>query len=507
MGVVWAARNEALGSFAAIKVLRRLPNALALERFLREARGLAKLDHPHVVRVFDAGTSKDGEPYLVMELLRGHDLGAELEGQKVVALARVVEIATQVCKALTHAAAADVVHRDIKPANLFLLEGDDVFVKVLDFGVARFGSEGTDLTRDGVILGTPSYMSPEQFAASKTVDVRADLWSLAVVIYRALTGALPFEADNAIVLSFVITRGEFLAPCSVNPALPAGIDAFMRRALAPDPAQRFATPRDFAEALADAARGAAVSQPIGAPPLITLHQPQTPATVVAPRAKKGGVVAVVLLLLLGLGGVGAGAWTFFTRSPVKTKPSSKKSAAVSVDTAAKKVEPAPAPQPSAAPPVQTAVPQGDGKGYFGALSRTIVQQLQKQPGGELQVLSIALFAEHAVVDLRSGQSTRVDRYVFRPEGNDPIENASEDYERDEVTRLAFTASSIDWAVFEKIADDAPKRAKGGVVQSIVADRQLEQLGLGIRAMLEDADGRTVMVNYDFKGAFRAVIQD
>ncbi len=259
MGVVWLAHNRTLDSRVAVKVLsaRGLGSDEARARFAREARAVARIDSPHVVRVFDYGTTDDGDPFFVMELLRGRDLKSHLEEHGPLEPDDAVTVVRQLCAALGRAHELSVVHRDIKPANVFLSEGsEDLFVKVVDFGIARLVTDGgLDLTATTALLGTPYYMSPEQFVDPRGIDARADLWSVAVVAYACLTGCLPFQGDTVGALSLTVHRGEFTPATEHRSSLPPAVDAWFRRALDPEPSKRFQTARELADAFTAALRG------------------------------------------------------------------------------------------------------------------------------------------------------------------------------------------------------------------------------------------------------------
>ncbi|MFO0612387.1 MAG: protein kinase [Polyangiaceae bacterium] len=268
MGTVWRAKNLALGSHVAVKVLRRAEDGGSPEarrRFEAEARGLAQLDHPNLVRIFDFGMSPDGDPFIVMELLRGEDLASRLAKGRL-DLATTAEILRQTCRALQRAHDAGVIHRDIKPANIFLVElGDDIHVKLLDFGIARFGASAKvdTATKTGAVLGTPYFMSPEQLLSPKGIDHRTDLWSVGVVAYYCLAGAFPFEGETLTALGIAVVAANKKPITAHRPEFPRALDVWFDRALARDPAQRYASAKDLAEAF-DRAR-AAMAAPTGAP--------------------------------------------------------------------------------------------------------------------------------------------------------------------------------------------------------------------------------------------------
>ena len=251
MGAVWVATNTALGSQVAVKVLK--DSGESKERFAQEARGLAQIDSPHVVQIFDFGTTSEGEPFIVMELLKGRDLRSHIERGGALALDETKRIITQLCHALTAAHERRIVHRDIKPANIFISDvAGEVFVQVLDFGVAKFLGTDLGMTSTGALMGTPYYASPEQLLTPRDVDHRTDLWSVAVVTYACLTGALPFVAETLAALSIKINAAEFAPATGARPQLPPAVDAWMSKALARKPADRFASASELSAALVTA---------------------------------------------------------------------------------------------------------------------------------------------------------------------------------------------------------------------------------------------------------------
>lgn len=257
MGSVWTAKNLALESRVAVKLLHRLgPKEAERQRarFEQEAKIVAKLDHPHIVKVFDFGMTADGDPFIVMELLSGEDLASRLKRLGRLPVASTVAIVEQAASALGRAHARGVIHRDIKPGNIFLVDvPNDPFVKIVDFGLAKLVTTSASLTRSGEILGTPFYMSPEQFLRPKDIDDRTDLWALGVVTYACLTGSLPFAGDTIAGVAMAVTEGRFASPSARDASLPPALDAFMQRALATDSKGRFQTAAELSSALRDAA--------------------------------------------------------------------------------------------------------------------------------------------------------------------------------------------------------------------------------------------------------------
>ena len=266
MGTVWLARHEALGVDVAVKLVNSMVAAspTALRRFEREAALLAKVRSPHVVAVLDAGESPELGPYLVMELLEGHDLGVELDARGRLEPREVLTIAEQVGSGLKRAHDAGLVHRDLKPGNLFLCAGMGTtpFVKILDFGVAFAEGEETQLTQAGDVVGTRSTMSPEQ-AAGRPVDARSDLYSLALVLFRLMTGTAAIPRASLEALGLAAYRMERPRPSALVPSLPAEVDSWFARATEPEPEARFADVDTWLVALQGAMR--ACSPPVNAP--------------------------------------------------------------------------------------------------------------------------------------------------------------------------------------------------------------------------------------------------
>jgi eukaryotic-like serine/threonine-protein kinase len=200
MGVVRAGTHLLLGTPVAIKVIHSelKDDSEAVQRFVNEARATALLKGEHIARVFDVGVLPSGEPYLVMEQLEGIGLDQYLVERGTLAEAEAVDIVLQACEGLTEAHAAGLVHRDIKPANLFLARRPDgqFSVKILDFGIAKRIHASPALTDPGKSLGSPWYMSPEQMLTPASVDARADVWSLGVLLFELLTARLPFEGES-----------------------------------------------------------------------------------------------------------------------------------------------------------------------------------------------------------------------------------------------------------------------------------------------------------------------
>jgi serine/threonine-protein kinase len=273
-GVVYEAMHTRLPRRFAIKVLLRslLAHPEAHARFCHEAELMSQLRHPHVVQIFDFNVTQENQPYFVMEYLEGRDLETELAGGAAMPLARVVPIVEAAASALMAAHRQGIVHRDLKPSNVFLCDVDDAregedgatasviraehpFVKVLDFGISPAGAMAR-LSLGASIVGTPHYMAPEQAAGrGKSVDARADQFALAAITYAMLTGHDPFAGEDLVSVLYQIVHEE-PAPLDRHVQGPwdtRRVQQVLSRAMAKDPALRFPTIVDFADALREAA--------------------------------------------------------------------------------------------------------------------------------------------------------------------------------------------------------------------------------------------------------------
>lgn len=256
MGVVLAARHIVLDELRAIKLM--LPSALGdasnVERFLREARAAVRLRSNHVCKVLDVGRLDDGAPYIVMEYLEGADLKSILEERGKLPIIEAVRHVIQACEAVAEAHALGIVHRDIKPANLFLTAGVDGVscVKVLDFGIAKMAapSGALEMTQPQEVIGTPVFMAPEQMRGMHDVDARADVWGLGVVLYRALTGQLPFTGSTITQVCAAVIADPPLPVAAMGAVLPAALEAIVLRCLEKDPSRRLQSATELAAALA-----------------------------------------------------------------------------------------------------------------------------------------------------------------------------------------------------------------------------------------------------------------
>lgn len=267
MGEVFQGTDTLDGSACAVKVLKAefVDDGVQVQRFEREARTTLSLRHPNVVTVFGSGVY-ESRPWIAMELLEGESLERVVERGPLSA-ADAVAVVRQIGAALDDAHGRGVIHRDLKPDNVFVLRGERVRVKVLDFGFAKVTDR---LLMDGLrtaadtLLGTPLYMAPEQIRSSRDVDHRADLWSLGVIAYELLLGDAPFGERKIADLFVEILSAKIPPPTSRKPELPAALDRWCEVALDRDPERRFQSGGALADALADALAGRAPS-PVLAP--------------------------------------------------------------------------------------------------------------------------------------------------------------------------------------------------------------------------------------------------
>lgn len=369
MGAVYQIEHEITKHRRALKLLHKsmaeMPSVV--ERFLREASAAGRVGNPHIIETFDAGVLDTGEPYLVMEILRGEPLSARIARGPMPVL-EVVDLVGQACGGVQAAHDAGIVHRDLKPDNLFLTEGADgrPFVKILDFGISKFDSTktgGLQLTQEGAALGTPYYMPPEQIRGEGSLDARADVYALGVILYECLAGVRPFEAETLPHLAILIHTGEAVPIAQHRPDLPPGFAQLVHTAMTADRTKRTQSAAELRAALEQyGGVGFRTRIPSGSNPPFTV----APARSLAPRplATSGAGVSMgasalaapkrqgPLLAVLGglglvlVGVVGAGLWWQHNRSE-----------AVDI-TSATPAMPGPAPAPSATPASATGAPTG-----------------------------------------------------------------------------------------------------------------------------------------------------
>jgi serine/threonine-protein kinase len=352
MGVVYEGYDPMIKRIVALKTIRADqlagadgPNVIA--RFRREAQAAGRLNHPNIVSIYEFGEDA-GTWFIAMEKIEGRELKQCFEMNERFTTADIVRIMSHVLDALDYSHRQGVIHRDIKPANIFLLAGG--VVKVGDFGIAHI--ETSNLTQVGAVMGTPSYMSPEQIMGLP-VDGRSDLFSAGVILYQFLTGERPFAGSATTTMQKVL-KEDPLPPSSLNVQAPAGMDAVVRKALAKRPEDRFQTAREFADALRAAAPGAsgAATEPtlLGAADATVMAAPAVapaalatpagaapaPAALAASPGRKSQTAALALAVGVAVVAIGAVAWYIVQR------PSAAPAAATQAQSAPMPAQPTPA---------------------------------------------------------------------------------------------------------------------------------------------------------------------
>ncbi|HVN78165.1 MAG TPA: serine/threonine-protein kinase, partial [Terriglobia bacterium] len=237
MGVVYLAFDPILDRHSAIKVMTtsgEVDEELRT-RFLREARSAAKIRHPNIIAIYDMGEDQN-RPYIAMEYLEGEDLKTLIDKRIVIPFEKKINLLIQVCRGLHYAHEHGVIHRDIKPANIFVTKDGEV--RILDFGLARL--ESSELTRAGIVMGTPYYMSPEQVRGARELDGRSDLFSVGVVLYELVSHTKPFEASNMTGVCFKIVSEPHPPISEYLPGCAEELGEIIDRALAKDRSQRYA---------------------------------------------------------------------------------------------------------------------------------------------------------------------------------------------------------------------------------------------------------------------------
>lgn len=291
-GMVWRADHLVLGTACAIKFLSEdlalVPRARS--RFLEEARTLAKLDNPHIVRVLDAGTHR-GRPYLAMELLEGETLEAKLV-RTTIAMdnERAIGVLREIAEGLDAAHRVGVVHRDLQPVNVFAARAKGaVTMKILDFGISKSVGDSDGSTHFGTV-GAPYYLSPEQIRPTDRVDHHTDLWSLGIIAHRVLTNTLPFDGPNVTSVCEEIVSGRVPSFTRASKRLPAEADPWLQRALAHDPNERFASAGEMIDRLAEILSSAPQDEDsaVGPPPS-ELEPPTVPVRASTTGRSSGGL--------------------------------------------------------------------------------------------------------------------------------------------------------------------------------------------------------------------------
>jgi serine/threonine-protein kinase len=259
MASVWRARDLTLERAVAVKLLyardERDKEAL-VRQFVREARIAASVQHRNVIHIVDFGTTDEQQPYMVMELLEGESLAQRLQSERRLRMEELVHVASLTLRGLEAVHEAGIVHRDLKPDNIYLMQdsGGALFPKILDFGISRSveprsGRRSALTTKEGIIVGTPEYMSPEQARGVKTIDRRTDIYSMGVILYEALGGKLPFVSENVGDLIIQIVTGTAPSVRELNPHVPEALADVVSKAMQRDPDQRYQDALSMREAL------------------------------------------------------------------------------------------------------------------------------------------------------------------------------------------------------------------------------------------------------------------
>jgi serine/threonine-protein kinase len=418
MGSVWAATHLGLGQRVAVKLIakRYAGSREARQRFDLEAKAAAQLRSRFVVQVYDNGETEDGTPYIVMELLLGESLDQRIQRQGGMPLDASLRIVGHVGRALSRAHSLGIVHRDLKPENIFLThtEDDDGEVaKVLDFGIAKIKSPENSAagsgTRTGAVLGTPLFMSPEQARGLKSVDHRTDIYSLGMVTYMMLTGQSAFSGESFGDILVAICTQPVPSINLVAKWLPAGLDAWLQRACAREPSQRFQSIDELLEGLhaaAGIARPNAQSQEIirsGSSGMGRVPAPQPGGAAAATQVASGGerrttsavtvsgadipkrsmavplLVGVAVLVLVG--GVGAFALLSRKRPIVEEQTTAKPTASLPTMATAPPSSEAPALAPASSADESAKSPTKDdvAKSAVGDKAAHAVQQKASTP--------------------------------------------------------------------------------------------------------------------------------
>jgi eukaryotic-like serine/threonine-protein kinase len=374
MAVVYRADDSTLGRPVAVKILRDqfASDPEFVQRFEREARSAARLAHPAIVQIYDVGVDA-GQHFIVMELVEGEDLKCRIQRLGAQPPAEVIRLGREIAGALEFAHGRGLIHRDVKAQNVLVDQSNHV--RLTDFGIAQ-AVDGASMTQTGTVLGTAQYMAPEQ-ARGRSAGPGSDVYSLGVLLYELSTGRLPFEGDNALAVALRHVEEQPTPPRQLNPSVPAALDTTILKALAKDPAERFASAAELARALAStpdpirqhtarlpAAEVGSTRRIATQPPPLAPAEPSRPTAVrrappaSPPRPPRsstrqgGGARFLVFLLGASLALVALGAfWLFAANRLGPTTPISAPS-----PTAAQPLIPAPTVQPVNTRPAPTAAP-------------------------------------------------------------------------------------------------------------------------------------------------------
>lgn len=384
-GQVYEAVHLGLQAKVAIKILHSEArhHAQTLERFRREAWACAQLTSDHVVRVMDVDVLPDGSPFIVMELLRGRDLESELAQRGRMPLRDAVGYVLQAASAIAEAHARGIVHRDLKPNNLFIVEHAGTRqLKVLDFGLSKIASD-LSLTRTSTQLGTPLYMSPEQFRSAKDADPRSDIWALGVILYRLLALRPPFMGETQTDVMVAIMGQPPPELRQVAPNVPAELAAVVMRTLRKSPLERYQSVSQLAAALQPFGPPGAFVAPLALASL-AVHRPGTTLTDSAqdtpsePRKSRLQTWTVSASAAVAIALLGFGLRSWYVSAATQALPPERAAATLPVaaaPTAAPVANPlraglaAPSAAPSAAAPTNAASPAASSAAARGPLSK------------------------------------------------------------------------------------------------------------------------------------------
>jgi serine/threonine protein kinase len=338
MATVWEAEHERLQTRVAVKFLAGLHFGKEADRarFLDEARAAAAIRHRNVIDIVDFGTTDDDTPFMVMELLSGQTLADRIEADAPMAVPAVVELAVQMLGALIAVHDAGIVHRDLKPENvMFALDADGAVPKLVDFGISKILDRDEDpkrpKTREGLLLGTPQYMSPEQASGSTSIDKRSDIYAFGVILYEMLTGERPYDNESVVKLLSAVLEGTARRVDVVRPDLPAVIADVVTKAMSNDVNDRYADARELRTALIEAMKAPQDPRP---PDAVTVPPPgrgrreepesrpeptkprrvelPDPRPMPPPSSGSRGVIFAVLAVV-GIAAIGAVAWLAWPR--------------------------------------------------------------------------------------------------------------------------------------------------------------------------------------------------
>ena len=371
MGAVYVGTHTKLQKQVAIKVLRRelaqIPDMI--ERFQREAIAASRIGHENIVNVSDLGTGRDGSPFLVMEYLNGHTLGARIRHGGAMSIPTACSIAREILSAVSAAHKAGIIHRDLKPENVFIVRGTrGESIKILDFGISRvmeLQADGAEqrLTYTGQVMGTPYYMAPEQAAGRSDLGAPVDVYATGVILYEMLSGVVPFEAGNYNTIIYKVLAGLYEPLSTKLSGVPPDLEAIVNHAMALQPEQRFATADEFAAALEPYSYGASFGPsqtPMPGPAMVfpgmvpsatPLPQSQAPTTPKGEPAAPRRRWLLFTLLGLVLAGAGATAIVLAAQAGSDTGQDAAQPPAAQPAPAAAAQQPAPAAAPTPAPSV------------------------------------------------------------------------------------------------------------------------------------------------------------